>query len=242
MHLPLDTPVMGHTSACSLQVGQTKLSGFLYAYEGLGRAGPCWDGGREGWYHGVACGGNTAVPGVYWETMRKKIVGVPGEVSCRAGHQGTGSCMALFVLQVSLTAGRKPSFFGELVITISCAAQITDCEPQYVYCLVCTSSSAVLVSQVLLMEITGTDGSASLGFWPLQWKCSVATLIIKTEETVIRSVTQLTKRSFLRKEHLTSLNSLLFDGRGWKLYSRMLLYTTGSMHVSTVSTILWPNW
>lgn len=156
------------------------------------------------------------------EEERKKIVGLLGEVSCRAGHQGTGSFMALFLLQVSLTAGRKPSFIGELVITISCAAQITDCEPQYVYCLVCTSSSAVLVSQVLLMEITGTDGSASLGFWPLSLKCSVATLIIKTEETVMRSVTQLTKRSFLRKEHLTSLNFLLFDGRGWKSYSRML--------------------
>lgn len=95
------------------------------------------------------------------EEVRENIVGLLGEVSCRAGQQGTGSCMALFVPQVSLTAGRKPSFIGELVITISCAAQITDCEPQYVYCLACTSSSAVLVSQVLLMEITGTSFSFS---------------------------------------------------------------------------------
>lgn len=66
-----------------------------------------------------------------------------------------------------LTAGRKPSFFSELVIVVSCAAQITDREPQYMYCLVCPSSTAILVSQVLFIEITGTDCSASPGFWLL---------------------------------------------------------------------------
>lgn len=160
-------------------------------------------------------------------------------MNCRAGDQDTRFCVVLSFLEV-LFSSRKDAF-------IFCWTRYSChlCSPghwlwaAYKYHLACAPSTAVLVSQVLLVEITGLmvqllwvfgylNRSALLLHWskiqkkpwwgvPLSWP----------------------KRSYLREEHLTSLNFHLLDGRGEKLHNYILLYTTGSMPVFTV---LWPNW
>lgn len=55
--------------------------------------------------------------------------------------------------------------------------------------------------------------------------------------TVMRTVTKLTQKKFL-KEDLTSLNFLLLDGWERKLNNHILLHRTVSI---PVSAILWPD-
>lgn len=76
---PWDTLALAatwHISACSLlpwAAGKSdKTVWFLTCLCGMDRAGSCWEGGQEGWYHGMACDGNTTVPRHQGEKMRKK--------------------------------------------------------------------------------------------------------------------------------------------------------------------------
>lgn len=170
------------------------------------RAGSCWEKGQQGWHHGVAGGRDTAVPRGYCEMLRKGwMAGFPGGVICRAGHQGSRPCTVLSFLQVLFNSRKEASIFWRTGCSCVLCRQIADYEPQYTYSLVCTSSAAALLLQVLLMEIT-------------DWWFNFCGFLVEIFCCFINH--KHTQRwwgmslSWLKREHLTSLNFLVLGGRG----------------------------
>lgn len=94
----------------------------------------------------------------------KKMFGFLGGVSCSAGHQSSRPCTVLSFLQVLFNSRKEAPIFWRTVCSCVLCRQIADYEPQHTYSLVCTSSAAALLLQVLLLKITENDGSASVGF------------------------------------------------------------------------------
>lgn len=99
----------------------------------------------------------------HWERDEENVWFSWG-VRCSTGHQGSRPCTVLSFLQVLFNSRKEAPIFWRTVGSCVLCRQIADYEAQYTYSLLCTSSAAALLLQVLLMEITENDGSASVGF------------------------------------------------------------------------------